>query len=289
MSEAAERFNQLDYLRLLYGEPRTLHDSDGTTGWRLSHLDSSGRINLIGADGLFRAYRCTEKPRGSWWSPDLFGGHPPPHPRCVCGFRVLLHLKDLWRYWRHQWRIHEAAGRGWEDTYGTADWVLLRVEALGPITGGTQDDPLDTRRAGLLKPIEAYLPPWVDAERFAWKNPHSLKPQPMSDLPAPLEWFAPMRSPEPPVTTLRAQSLKHHLRVVTGVGEVLVPRSHVQPDRVLTAIWDTVHGINTNEAGQELIDRLVIPLTDLDDPEERLGCAEGLAYGLALLAEAERD
>lgn len=281
MSET--KFKRLDELRFLYGEPRTLRDADGETGWRISFLSDSRRIDHLGADGLLRALRCPKKPTMPF-SAVIFDDHPAPHPWCVCGFRMPLKLTDLWKYWSHTWRIHRAAGMSWSDYHPTSDFVLIRAEALGAITGGVQDDPLDTIRAGLLKPLDAYLPPWVDSKRFELHNP-KVTPKPISDLPGDPEMFAQMREPQPPPTTLQYQPLKHHVLVRTGVADVMIPRSHLQPQRVIDAVWGAVQGQNANDCLYELVDRLVIPLTDVEHPADRIGCAQGIAHALVHYAE----
>lgn len=284
MSES--KFRQLDQLRFLYGEPRHLFDADGETGWRVSFMSDSRRIDLLGPDGLLRAFRCRNKPSRPW-PPVIFDGHPAPHPWCVCGFRMLRNLADCHRYWAHAWRIHRAAGMSWIDYYPTSDFVVIHAEALGAICGGVQDDPLDTIRAGLLKPLEVYLPPWVDAERFSMWNP-KVTPRPISELPGDPEFFAQLREPEPPPTTLQYQPLKHHVLVRTGVADVMIPRSHLQPQRVINAVWGVVNSESANDCLDELVDRLVIPLTDVEHPADRIGCAQGIAHALAHYARGPK-
>lgn len=283
---SATKFEKLDYFRMLYGEKGGLRPADGETGWRVSRLDSSGVIDLADRDGLVKAHRCTTRPT-LFGSLQIFDSHAAPHANCVCGFRLLLHLEDLWKYWDRSLRIHKASGLSWDDYYGTSDFVVIRAEARDMIAGGVQDDPLDTIRAGVFKPLEVYLPPWINVQGFKRRNPH-VTPLPMDDLPGGEEMFAPMREPRPPAATLTCQSMKRHLRVVTGVADVMVPRSHLQPQRVRDAIWGAVRLENANDCLDELVDRLVIPLTDVEDPADRIGCANGLAHGLVRLADAHQ-
>lgn len=252
-------------------------------GWRVERV-VRGRMVNSDNDGVLRSDPCHIQPRGLFAVPQFGAAHEPPHPWCECGVRIVGDLQSLSDYWAHGFKMTTAAGLSFEEKYGSDDLVVVRLRSTGVVAPGhaiPHDDPVSTIRAAAGEVLEIYCPPWTDTTPIERQYPH-VAVRHITELGS---VFSDLRQPCPPESTLRVQHLKHHLRVKTGICEVMVPRSHVQPPAVMDAVWGYMSG--EHGSGQNLstiVDRLVIPLTDLSDPLEQQGCALGLAVGLAFLA-----
>ena len=243
--------------------------------------------NVHGSKDL-RARSCKENPLPLGIPSPLPWIHEPPHPRCQCGIRVVGDIRELSNHWAKILRTVAASGLGVEDLFGTDQLALCRVEASGFVTEGHEipaDDPYTTIRAGRGRVTEVYTPTWTDAHAVSRSHPW-LPVRPLASIPDNL--FRPLQEKEPPATTLAYQPHRHHIRVRTGVTEVMVPRTHLQPEAIREAVWGAVRAERVgNEHMQTLVDRLVIPLTDLTDPQEMHGCAWGMAVALAMQSTKE--
>lgn len=258
-------------------------------GWRLEGVER-GRLFNIDPTGGLRVPRCSHAPEG--WLPSLqiFGTHAAPHPDCQCGVRLVCRLEDLSAYWAKDDKVAAASGLGLPHITGDADGrVLVRMRSEGYVCRGWRmpdDDPRMTARVSGGQLLEVFHPAWVDPAPIVRTYP-GVPVRPISDLPG--EDLPTLRLQEPPEPTLKYQSLKHHLRIVMPVADVKVPRTYLQPAAVREAIWGALEpGWGKSHHLRTIIDRLVTPLTDLTDHEERVGCAHGLVVGIASLADAHQ-
>lgn len=257
------------------------------TGWRIERVENGRMVNVHGNNEL-RAKPCKESTLPLGIPSPLPYGHAAPHPRCQCGIRVVGDIRELSNHWTRSFRTVAAAGLGIKDAYGTDQLALCRVEASGFVTEGhamPADDPFTTVRTGRGRVTEVYTPTWTDAHAVSRSHP-GLPVRPLASIPDNL--FRPLQEEEPPQTTLAYQSHRHHIRVRTGVTEVMVPRTHLQSPEIREAVWGAVRAERVgNEHMRTLIELLVVPLTDLTDPQEMHGCAWGMAVALAQQATRE--
>ena len=257
------------------------------TGWRLERVENGHMANIQGSKEL-RARPCKESTLPLGIPSPLPHGHAAPHPRCQCGIRVVGDIRELSKFWEGGFQTVAASGLGIKDLFGADQLALCRIEADSFVTRGhniPHDDPRTAIRAGQGRVTEIYVPQWTDTAAISRAHP-ALPIRPMTSLPDDL--FNPLQGKEPAQTTLAYQSHRHHIRVITGAADVMIPRTHLQSDAIREAVWGTVTAEWTgNDHMRNLIELLVVPLTDLTDPREMQGCAWGLAVALAQQATRE--
>lgn len=260
----------------------TVEAGDPLIGWRVER-SFNGRFLNVDADGTATTGRCSRTPTGPSLG-NILGTHQSPHPRCQCGMRLVGDRVRLSEVWEVAFKLARASGLRLKHALGADDLVILKAQATGYVTPGHSmptDDPFTTIRASTLRVLEAWTPPWMDAEQVASRNPH-IQVRPIAELGG--TGFTSLRRPSPPEDVWGCQLMENHLRVITGIEEVHIPRTWLAWPGLMEAARNVVHGGGDyRENILTLVNRLVIPLTDIENHSEQHGIAKALAFGIDFL------